>query len=163
MLCILTIFPKYLLNEWCVRLNHAILRYISFEKHWFLSLRSERSYAHWLAIGAPLADHLELIERAQSRVSEVRRGGSEAGANHPVIGNSQLNASMSNSAWKTKEGADPAWGAFQLSQIPQFASNRTSFEFPILASGLRRQHRFLLAKICSVSYWHAWKVKFGKL
>ena len=25
------------------------------------------------------------------------------------------------------------------------------------------EHRFLLAKICSVSYWHAWKVKFGKL
>ena len=64
MLCILTIFLKHLLNEWCVCLNHAISRYISFEKHWFLSLRSERSYAHWLAIGAPLADHLELIERA---------------------------------------------------------------------------------------------------
>ena len=52
-------------------------------------------------------------------------------------------------------------GAFQLSQIPQFASNRTSFEFPILASGLRGQHRFLLAKISLLlSYRHGksfWK------
>ena len=140
MVCILTIFLKHLLNEGCVCSNHAISRYISFEKHWFLSLRSERSYAHWLAIGAPLADHLELIERALACDLKFDGVHSEAGANHPVIGNSQLNASMSNSAWKTKEGAeDLAWGAFQLSQIPQFASNRTSFEFPILALGLRRR------------------------
>ena len=162
MLCILTIFLKHLLNEWCVCLNHYFKIYLVWKTLIFESQVGEKLrplIGYWRSIGRSLG-----TDRARSRVSEVRRGGSDEGANHPVIGNSQLNASMSNSAWKTKEGAeDLAWGAFQLSQIPQFASNRTSFEFPILASGLRRQHRFLLAKICSVSYWHAWKVKFGKL
>ena len=139
------------IKSWHFQIN-LVRKTLIFESQVGEKLRPLIGY--WRSIGRSLG-----TDRARSRVSEVRRGGSDAGANHPVIGNSQLNASMSNSAWKTKEGADPGCGAFQLSQIPQFASNRTSFEFPILASGLRGQHRFLLAKI-SLSYRHGksfWK------
>ena len=73
MLCILTIFLKHLLNEWCVCLNHYFKIYLVWKTLIFESQVGEKLrplIGYWRSIGRSLG-----TDRARSRVrSEVRRG-----------------------------------------------------------------------------------------